>query len=386
MSTLGVTRPASRDEPVGGSGDLDHRELLAAVAAYGLPGSTHALPHTPLSERRWQRLVRAAASERLVGLLGAAVADEAFPVTDAQLEELAVHHRNAMIVTLRVERAAQQAMAFLAEAGVPTRALKGLALGHLSYPEPEQRPTGDVDVLVPSARFDEAIAALTAAGARRLLPELRPGFDRRFAKAVTMTAPDGHNVLDVHRTFVMGPFGFAIDLDELMTGGQEFAIGDTVMSALGREERLLHAAYNVAVGERPPRTLSLRDVAQLILIDRADPDRTRELARAWGAQAVLAEAIEETWRRLRLHDRTSLTSWAASYRATPVEQRRLAASRSRAYAPKARASLPLIPGWRDKAAFVAALTLPRREWLRGRGDDRRGWLSGGWDALRKAET
>lgn len=386
MSGSDATTFAAHQEPGDESREPNNRELLATVAAYGLPGSALGLPQAPLSDRRWERLLRAAASERLVGLLGAAVADEALPVTDAQLEELAARHQDAMKLTLRVERAAQHVVGTLAEAGVPTRMLKGLALGHLSYPEPEQRPTGDVDVLVPSARFDEAIAALTAAGARRVLPELRPGFDRRFTKAVTMTAADGHNVLDVHRTFVMGPFGLAIDLEELMSGGQHFTVGETVMTALGREERLLHAAYNVAVGERPPRTLALRDVAQLILVEGIDADRAVELARAWGGQAVLAEAIEEAWQRLQLHDRTSLTSWASSYRPTGLEQRRLAASRSRSYAPKARASLPLIPGWRDKVAFVTALALPRRGWLRSRGDHRRGWLSGGWTALREADT
>lgn len=383
---MSVASPAGTRPTASGSAtppESAHDELLAAVAAYGLPGSVHALPDAPLSHERWGRLLRAATRQRLVGLLAAAVSDEALPATDAQLDELAAFHRDAMVVTLRVERVAQQTVGVLDEAGVPTRILKGLALAHLSYPTPEQRPTGDVDVLVPPHRFDDAVAALTAGGAQRVWPELRAGFDRRFAKAVTMTAADGENVIDLHRTFVMGPFGLAIDLEALMATGEAFALGGTPMTALGREERLLHAAYNVAVGERPPRTLALRDVAQLVLVDEADPDRTIALAREWGGQAVLADAVDEAWRRLRLRDRTPLTSWAASYRPATVEQRRLAASRARSYAPKARTSLPLIPGVRDKAAFVAALAAPRRRWLRIRGDRRAGWLRGGWDALRE---
>lgn len=374
------TPPSAADPP---TGEPSHPELMAAVAAYDLPGSVHTLPTAPLDQERWQRLLRAATNERLVGLLAAAVTDGALPVTDAQLEELAAYHQDAMVLTLRVERLAQHAVTVLAAAGVPTRVLKGLALAHLSYREPEQRPTGDVDLLVPSEHIDRAVATLAETGATRVWPELRPGFDRRFTKAVTMIAADGANVLDVHRTFVMGPFGLAIDLDQLMTTGEQFAIGGVSMTALGREERLLHAAYNAVIGERAPRTLALRDIAQLVLVDEADPDRTLALALEWNGQAVLAESIERAWQRLQLHDRTPLTSWAASYQPTAVERRRLAASRARAYAPKAWASLPLIPGLRDKAAFLNALAVPHRGWLRARDDRRGGWLRGGWDALRE---
>lgn len=386
--TAAETTTARRDQPSRSDGIPDepsHGELMAGVAAYGLPGSVHTLPSAPLSQRRWKRLLSAATNERLVGLLAAAVVDEALLVTDDQLDELAAYHQDAMALTLCVERLAQHTVTALTGAGVPTRVLKGLALAHLSYREPEQRPTGDVDVLVPAEHIDRAVATLAEAGATRVWPELRPGFDRRFTKAVTMTAADGVNVIDVHRTFVMGPFGLAVDLGQLMDTGEEFAVGGVAMTALGREERLLHAAYNAVVGERSPRTLALRDIAQLMLVDRADPDRTIALARQWRGQAVLAEGIEQAWQRLQPHDCTPLTSWAASYEPTAVEQRRLAASQATAYAPKAWASLPLIPGARDKTAFLAALALPRQGWLRARGDRRAGWLRGGWDALREAD-
>ena len=45
-----------------------------------------------------------------------------------------------------------RALEVLAAAGIPSRVLKGVALAHTAYPQPELRVFGDVDLLVPSAR------------------------------------------------------------------------------------------------------------------------------------------------------------------------------------------------------------------------------------------
>ena len=56
-------------------------------------------------------------------------------------------------------------------------------------------------------------------GGQRDQPPARPGFDRRFGKSFTYLMPGGVEV-DVHRTFVMGPFGLTIELDDLWRGGR----------------------------------------------------------------------------------------------------------------------------------------------------------------------
>jgi hypothetical protein len=52
----------------------------------------------------------------------------------------------------------------LDSAGVPWMPIKGMDLGYRLWPGPECRPTSDLDVLVPIARFAEGRAALTEAG------------------------------------------------------------------------------------------------------------------------------------------------------------------------------------------------------------------------------
>ena len=78
---------------------------------------------------------------------------------------------------LRLERAALDVDQRLADRGIRAVVLKGVALANTVYRDPEIRSFADVDVLVEPGRFTAAIDALVSGGARRELPEVRPGFD-----------------------------------------------------------------------------------------------------------------------------------------------------------------------------------------------------------------
>ncbi len=54
-------------------------------------------------------------------------------------------------------------------AGIPWMPIKGMDLGYRLWPGPEARPTSDLDILVPAARFAEARAFLGEAGWKGLL-------------------------------------------------------------------------------------------------------------------------------------------------------------------------------------------------------------------------
>ncbi|MCP6423258.1 nucleotidyltransferase family protein, partial [Klebsiella pneumoniae] len=83
-----------------------------------------------------------------------------------------------------------------------------------AYPSPALRSYGDIDLLVRAGQLAAAVDALAGAGAHRHHAEAHAGFDRRFAKAVGLTGPHGV-AIDLHRTLVVGPAGFLIDLDDL---------------------------------------------------------------------------------------------------------------------------------------------------------------------------
>lgn len=360
-------------------------ELLPAIVAHGLPGAMLELPARPLDDAAWGAMLRQVAGQRVAGHLVRALADGALPATAAQTDEAVALHVGAMGLAVRLERTMLRAVASLEGAGVDYRVLKGSAVAHTSYPAPWLRSFGDVDLLVPPETFDEAVTALLADGCRRDRPQLRAGFDRRFAKCVTLRTADGHEI-DLHRTFVMGPFGLTVELASLFVAAEPFTVGGRQVLALDPASRFLHACYNAALGDVPPRLSGLRDVAELLLHADVDVEAVLDRAAAWRGQVVVARAVVLAWDTFALADAIPLSVWAQRYQPDARERRALAPylGSRRTWEAKAFASLRVIPGVADKVAFLRALTVPERaviearpsgghvgRWARGRRDLRR---------------
>ena len=259
------------------------------------------------------------------------------------------------------------AVAVLDEAGIEHRILKGSAVALLDYADPSDRIFNDVDLMVRGADFDAAVAAFTATGLDRRFPEPRPGFDRRFSKGTSFLTPSGVEI-DLHRTFVMGPFGLTVMLDDLWSAEAPFVVGATTLAALDDECRFLNACYHAALGNVVPRLVPQRDVAQFVLGDRIDPQRVRQLARRWKAEAVVAAAITLTWETFAIADVVALSAWAHRHEPTDRERSDIATYRDDAsgYAEKSLAALRAVPGLRGKAAFLRALAFPQPSYLEGR--------------------
>ena len=287
-------------------------------------------------------------------------------VTDEQAEEAFGAHRASMASALLLELTLIRLAEQLEAAGVEFRVLKGTAVAHLDYPEPSLRAFGDIDLLVRSSQFDRAIDTLTRAGHQRKFPEPRPGFDRRFSKGSCVVTPEGHEI-DVHRTFAMGPFGMTVDLGDLWARSSTFQLAGRSLSALGPEERFLHACFHAALGEAVPRLTTLRDIAQMRTSGDLDLDRVSALSAAWKADAVTARALSLTADVLQLEP-DDLLRWARERTPTRRERRALAvyADPGQTYAAKSFAAVRAIPRWRDRAAFVLTLAFPRRRYLEQR--------------------
>jgi hypothetical protein len=359
------------------------RPVFAAIAAYGLHGTTLELPVEPFGDDDWDWTLRGTLRHRTIGHLAAAVADGAMPVSAEQFEGLREAHAAVMAQAVVIEQHMLRAVDALGRAGIDHRVLKGNALAHTTYRDPSMRVFGDVDLLTPSETFDDAVAALIAAGYRRSWPQLRPGFDRRFTKAVTLKAQDGRQI-DLHRTFLMGPFGLTIDLPALFETSTPFVVAGRKLLALGREEQFLHACYNAALGDPAPRLVSLRDVVELLLAPDLDTDRALAMADDWGGLPVLARAITVAWERFAMADSVPLTVWAQRYEPDRAEQRALDAylEGDRRYAAKAVASLRVLPGLAAKAAYLRAVALPRRDFIANRrAGGRLNWLRRGRQSL-----
>jgi hypothetical protein len=95
----------------------------------------------------------------------------------------------------------REVVRILNASGIIPMPLKGVLLQHLVYPDPADRVLSDADLLVPPGRFEDAIAALRAAG-HRIDPEGRAGSATK--------APRAKLEVDVHRRlFAPGLFALA---------------------------------------------------------------------------------------------------------------------------------------------------------------------------------
>lgn len=333
----------------------------AAIAAYGLAGSGSAMPSQPLDGAAWSGLRDQVTAERLVGFLASAIADGAFPVTAEQSRQSQRLHVTSMRVALVLEAMLLRVGDLFEARGIDYRVLKGSAYAHICYPAPSYRSFGDVDLLVRSHDFDAAVATLLTVGARRRYPEPRPGFDRRFSKGASFVLPDGLE-LDLHRTFVSGPYGLTIDLPSLFTTMTEFDIAGRSLAALGSEERFVHACFHAVLGHAVPRLLALRDVAQILLHEPLDTARVHAMAVSWQCEIVVAVAIVATWSRFELSDQVSLSIWAEGFEPSRDQLRllNLYTGSTRSYAGQSIAAVRAIPGMRNKLSYVQAIANPRR--------------------------
>ncbi|MFC4943920.1 nucleotidyltransferase family protein [Pseudonocardia sp. GCM10023141] len=344
-----------------------YADHLLGLAAFGLPGSTRPLPAGPLGEQEWAALLPAVIKHRLSGQLQSAIRAGAFPATPQQREQATGLHRTAAIRAMVVEGELVATLAKLSGHGIPTRVLKGSAVAHLDYAQTAVRSFNDLDLLLRPGDFDEAVRVLVGSGLVRTLAEPRPGFDQRFDKGTTLRSPAGLE-LDLHRTFVLGPWGVLVDMGTLWETGEEFAVSGGVAVALSRPNRFLHACYHAALGDWPLRLGSLRDIAEMLPAVERDASAVRRRAASWGVEAIAAAAIADTLRLLGLEAGSTLRAWAVERVPNRREETWLGlhTRENKTFAAQALATIRALPGLRDKAAYVRALLLPDQVYTSGR--------------------
>lgn len=364
------------------------------VVAYGLPGQPEFLlegleldraPDEPLADDRWKPLLQEVQRHRVPGLLMAAVDDGALAVTESQREDARHLHLNSCSSVLGLERRLLEVVEVLENALIEVVVLKGSAHAHLCYPDPAMRHFGDVDLLVPSHQLYDAVTVLREVrGTRRSVPELRPGFDGRFAKSVTLDDPTGVEI-DLHRTLLFGTFAFAIDEDELFADTVTFSVGGRELRALSPETRLLHVSYHAGLGDKRPRGNSMRDLAQVWLTGDHDDARLLSLARGWRSEAVLSHGLELCRDVLDIEVGGSLAEGLRRRQPGPDEVRAIASyvGANNSHAAKVRASLPFLDRFRDRVAFVRASLAPSTGYVAQRSHGRLGWLRRGWRSFRR---
>jgi len=355
--------------------------IAVALTLAGTAGEVVEIAAQPLDDGEFQDLLLLCESHRLLGALADAVETAWLPVTAAQHSSLAETYLVWLSHSVEVERLLVRVGECFERAGIPMRVLKGVALAHMVYPDPSSRVFADLDLLVPGSRFDEAAAlARDELGGEQSVAELRPGFDREFGKDATLKV--GRVELDLHRTFVTGPFGLTIPLEDLFAGASPLQVGGRTFMALDPTMMLLHACYNVALGDLPVRLCALRDLMLLYAAPGADIELMVSVAHAWRGTAVVQRAGELAVEELSLPRSHPLWRLAA----LPVPRRERWALRS--YLSQARsysrplASLLVIRGVRARARYIRALVMPSSAYLASRGWTEASHLRRALDRLR----
>ncbi len=334
---------------------------LASVAAHGLAPLDIDSSSVVISDGDAAEFVEAIRRNRISGIAVVALIDGALVASEETADSIVALHDEIMGQTMRTEITATRVSALLTDAGVDHRVLKGLSLAHTVYLDPAARSFRDVDVLVSSADIDESVERLMAEGATRSQAELRPGYDRRFSKSVTLRL-DGVEV-DVHRLLCPGPFGVWSKPNDLFVLRSVVGIASVDIPILDRTDNLLHACYHVALGQIEPVLANLRDIVELAGTDNAigfDAERFDQTVDRWQGKAVIRRAVRLVEQRLK----TPLPEALRSYASASVDKAHFDAlepylmerdgSRFGALAPATLRALPLS----ERAAYALAVGLP----------------------------
>lgn len=311
-------------------------------------------------------LVSLCVHHRLLSELAASV--------ERSVEPLGLEHRTPLERTLTtwqansllVERLAVRVADIFEHRDMPHRILKGVALANLVGEYPGQRMFADLDLVVPANRHTDAVEMLRSEfGAAVPIPEPRAGFAVAFGKAVTLRV--GRIEVDLHRTLLPGPFGGRIDTDDLFTSSCTFTVGSQNLSALGPAHLLLHAMYNAAAGDFPPRLGSIRDL--VLVAERFDTSLPEAVAAAtrWRGRALVQRAAELAVQTMHLPEdhvlaplvhidvpRSELLYLRSYMSPNRGHQRELA-------------GLIATPGVAARVRYARALIFPSSEYLRSRG-------------------
>lgn len=345
-------------------------ELVTALAARGLGTTASFELAEPLDDAVWEGFHAEVDRHRLNGLLALAIAGGDLPVTPMQDQQAGERELALATHVVTIERLLLEIIDRFESAGIDYRVLKGSAYAHTAYPIPEARPFADLDLLVGADDLRRAGVILEGLGAQRPVPELRPGFDRRFGRTVTWTTHDGYEV-DLHRTLASGPFTFLVEVAALFDRSGSFELVGRTVPCFDPTLGFLHSCIHLVLGGRP-RLLTVRDVAAHASLPGVDLGAVVEIAARWKLTAVVARATDDARSQLAL-----LPDWqeglSARLRPTPEEQALLDSFPTIAGHADQQAlqALRYVPGLRQKAAFAAAYAWPSTPNLRHRGLTRR---------------
>ncbi len=234
-----------------------------------------------LTDPQWAALLTIAHAERLAGSLAVRLDGLDVPPVAARFLDRARKTAEGDRTTALWE--AEMAQRALLPLGIPIILLKGAAFVAAGLDAGRGRQIGDLDILVPRDRLDEAEAALLAAGWEWVKPD--PYDDAYYRDHMHELPPLIHRerdrMIDVHHTILPLTARITPKADALVAGAAPLGNG---LSILSPEDMVIHAVVHLF----------------------ADGDLAGGLRNLWDIDRLLREFADVDGFWERLHQRSAL--------------------------------------------------------------------------------
>lgn len=243
------------------------------------------------------RLLAAAVHHRVTGFLYVALRDLE-GVDSEVIATLRDRHVAGLGAHMRALADLSDLARVLGTAGVPWVVFKGPVLAELRYPAPELRRYDDLDILVPPARFRDAVRALESASAELL--------DHNWSLIAEEQRGQLHlrlrlgTVIDLHWDLVTRAHtraSLALVADELHDRAQPARLGGVAVRIFDPVDAVLHLCIHAGISGGD-RLLWLKDIERSLALGQLDWDVLVRRARAWNASLLVGVMLERAQRWL----------------------------------------------------------------------------------------
>lgn len=241
------------------STDRSYQQLIALLRGEGDSLATDDLT--------WDVLVTLAEKERVAPLIYDANKRTPIAIPAHVRQRLANGYYHTLAANARRFSVLGGVLEVFAAAGIPTIALKGIALARCVYGQIGVRPMADVDLFVKSEDAERAIVLLSNAGFQEGgKPELRRGFDQEFRVEKELLSPrPARQMVEVHWRLIGPPFACRfVDHSAIWRRAAPVEIEGKPANVLGAEDWILHQAAHAVYKHRHISLLDLCDVDRLI--------------------------------------------------------------------------------------------------------------------------
>ena len=232
--------------------------LASCIAAASGPERTRQLAQAASRLSDWTNVATAAESQGMAPLLAFHLqAAGVRPPQPArrQLQGLRLRHRRASQIRTQV---LAEILAAYSTAGIQALVVKGAALAHLIYEQPELRPMADIDILVSRSDARRAQQLLAELDFQAPLPSNGRLPDKHLAVA---RRPVGGMVVsvEIHHNLFDADYPASLELSDLAGEPLAFPLADTGLESctLAPEEMLWHLCQHLTLNATVFRSIRL---------------------------------------------------------------------------------------------------------------------------------